>query len=146
MVAVDPYDRFNNPDDYPTIRYAEVLLTYAEAHLMNKGYDEEVKKALNDIRDRCGMPNVPENLSKQEAIDFLRNERRIELAVEGHRYNDVRRYGSDYCKKYLNGPSTAPNGYVVINKQWDDRMMLMPIPTSAMDTNPLLRDDQNPGY
>lgn len=146
MVAVDPYDRFNSPDDYPTIRYAEVLLTYAEAHLMNTAYDAEVKSALNDIRDRCGMPNVPENLSKQEAIDFLRNERRIELAVEGHRYDDVRRYGGEYCKKYLNGPSTAPNGYVVINKKWDDRMMLMPIPTSAMDVNPLLKEDQNPGY
>lgn len=146
MVAVEPYDRFNNPDDYPTIRYAEVLLTYAEAHLMNTGYDSEVRAALNDLRDRCGMPNVPETLSKQEAIDFLRNERRIELAVEGHRYDDVRRYGSEYCKKHLNGPSTAPNGYVVIDKKWDDRLMLMPIPTSAMDTNPLLKDDQNTGY
>lgn len=146
MVAIDPYDRFNSPDDYPTIRYAEVLLTFAEARLMNSGYDQEVRDALNDLRDRCGMPAVPENLSKQEAIDFIRNERRIELAVEGHRYDDVRRYGSEYCKKYLNGPSTAPNGYVVVNKKWDDRMMLMPIPTSAMDVNPLLKDDQNAGY
>lgn len=146
MVSNEPYNRFNSPDDYPTIRYAEVLLTYAESRLMNIGYDSEIKMVLNDIRDRCGMPNVPENLSKQDAIDFIRNERRIELAVEGHRFNDVRRYGSEYCKKYLNGPSTAPNGYVVVNKKWDDRMMLMPIPTSAMDVNPLLREDQNPGY
>lgn len=146
MVAVDPYDRFNSADDYPTIRYAEVLLTFAEAHLMNTGYDAEVRAVLNDLRDRCGMPDVPENLSKEEAIEFLRNERRIELAVEGHRYDDVRRYGSEYCKKYLNGPSTAPDGSVVVNKQWDDRLMLMPIPTSAIDSNPLLKDDQNPGY
>ncbi len=146
MVAVEPYDRFASPEDYPTIRYAEVLLTFAEARLMNTGYDAEVRAALNDLRDRCGMPNVPENLSKEEAINFLRNERRIELAVEGHRYDDVRRYGSEYCKKYLHGPSTAPDGSVVVNKQWDDRLMLMPIPTSAIDSNPLLKDDQNPGY
>lgn len=146
MVSIDPWDRFGSSDDYPVIRYAEVLLTFAEAHLMNTGYDAEVRAALNDIRDRCGMPPVPVNLSKEEAIIFLRNERRIELAVEGHRYDDVRRYGSEYCKKYLKGPSYAPNGSVVINKSWDDRLMLMPIPTGAMDVNPLLKDDQNPGY
>lgn len=146
LVSVDPYDRFNSSDDYPTIRYAEVLLTFAEAHLMNTGYDTQVRAVLNDLRDRCGMPNVPENLSKEEAINFLRNERRIELAVEGHRFDDVRRYGSEYCKQYLHGPSTAPDGSVVVNKQWNDRLMLMPIPTSAIDSNPLLKDDQNPGY
>lgn len=148
MVAWDPYTSspYGSADDYPTIRYAEVLLTFAEAHLMTAGYDDQVRAALNLLRDRCGMPNVPETLGKQEAIDFLRNERRIELAVEGHRFDDVRRYGSDYCQKYLNGPSTAPNGYVVINKKWDDRLMLMPIPTTAIDVNPLLKDDRNPGY
>ena len=36
--------------------------------------------------------------------------------------------------------------YVVIDKVWGDRLLLMPIPTSAMDVNPLLKDDQNPGY
>ncbi|MCC8170534.1 MAG: RagB/SusD family nutrient uptake outer membrane protein [Parabacteroides sp.] len=146
MVSVNPYNQSASPDDYPTIRYAEVLLTFAEAHLMNTGYDKEVRDALNDIRDRCGMPDVPAALSKDAAIDLLRNERRIELAGEGHRFDDVRRYGSTYCQHYLNGPSTAPNGHVVITKVWDDRLLLMPIPTSAIDTNPLLKDDQNPGY
>lgn len=148
MVAWEPYLQYpyGSADDYPVIRYAEVLLTFAEAHLMTTGYDDQVRSALNLLRDRCGMPGVPETLGKQEAIDFLRNERRIELAVEGHRFDDVRRYGSEYCRKYLDGSSTAPNGYVVINKKWDDRLMLMPIPTNAIDVNPLLKDDQNPGY
>ena len=148
MVSWNPYvaSPYGAAEDYPTIRYAEVLLTFAEAHLMTVGYDDQVRSALNLLRDRCGMPNVPVSLGTQEAIDFLRNERRIELAVEGHRYDDVRRYGSEYCNKYLNGPSTAPNGYMVINKKWDDRLMLMPIPTTAIDVNPLLKDDQNPGY
>lgn len=147
MVSWNPYNNFfGSSDDYPTIRYAEVLLTYAEAHLMNSGYDAEVCGALNQLRDRCGMPNVPTGLLKQEAIDFVRNERRIELAGEGHRFNDVRRYGSDYCKKYLNGPLVAIDGTVLLTKKWDDRMMLMPIPTGAIDVNPLLKDDQNPGY
>lgn len=144
MVSIDPYNRYDSSDDYPTIRYAEVLLTFAEARLMNQGYDLEVQSALNDIRDRSGMPDVPANLSSQDAIDFIRNERRIELAVEGHRYDDIRRYGNDYAEKHMNGPSTAPNGAVVINKKWNERLMLMPIPTSAKDVNPLL--GQNPGY
>ena len=148
MVAWKPYNYslYGSADDYPTIRYAEVLLTYAEARLMTTGYDDQVRAALNQLRDRCGMPDVPESLGKQEAINFLRNERRIELAVEGHRFDDVRRYGSDYCKEYLNGPSTAPDGSVVVNKTWNDRLLLMPIPTTAIDVNPLLKDDQNPGY
>ena len=91
------------------------------------------------------MPDVPESLGTQEAIDFLRKERRIELAVEGHRYDDVRRYGNEYCQKYLQGPSTAPNGAVVVDKKWNERLMLMPIPTTAIDVNPLLKEDQNPG-
>lgn len=148
MVAWEPYiaSVYGSADDYPTIRYAEVLLTFAEAHLMTTGYDDQVRFALNQLRDRCGMPDVPESLGTQEAIDFLRNERRIELAVEGHRYDDVRRYGNEYCQKYLQGPSTAPNGAVVVDKKWNERLMLMPIPTTAIDVNPLLKEDQNPGY
>lgn len=148
MVAWEPYKSgyYGSSNDYPTIRYAEVLLTFAEAHLMIKGYDDEVRSALNLLRKRCGMPDVPTSLGKQEAIDFVRNERRIELAVEGHRYDDIRRYGSEYCKKHMSGASTAPNGAIVVNKEWNDRLMLMPIPTSAIDVNPLLKDDQNPGY
>lgn len=148
MVTLNPYKEgyYGSSDDYPTIRYAEVLLTFAEARLMTTGWDEQVRAALNQIRNRCAMPDVPQVLTKQEAIDFIRNERRIELAVEGHRFDDVRRYGDEYCQKYLNGPSTAPDGSVVVNKKWDKRLLLMPIPTSAIDMNPLLKDDQNPGY
>lgn len=146
MVALSPYNLSNSPADYPVIRYAEVLLTFAEAHLLNKGWDTEVTGALNLLRDRCGMPDVPASMSKEEGLEFIRNERRIELAAEGHRFDDIRRYGSDYCKKVMNGPTYAPNGYTVINKVWNDRLMLMPIPQSAIDLNPLLKDDQNPGY
>lgn len=147
MVTLDPYDTWTAEEDYPVIRYAEVLLTYAEARIQNSGWDTEVQKALNDLRDRCGMPDVPTTMpSKEEALAFVRNERRIELAAEGHRFDDIRRYGNDYCSKAMNGPSYAPNGYVVINKVWDNRLMLMPIPQGAIDLNPLLKDDQNPGY
>lgn len=147
MVALQPYDSWANIEDYPTIRYAEVLLTYAEARIQTIGWDTEVQKVLNDLRDRCGMPNVPTTMSsKQEALNFVRNERRIELAGEGHRYDDIRRYGPAYCAEVMNGTSYAPNGYSVVTKSWNDRLMLMPIPQSAVDLNPLLLNDQNSGY
>lgn len=156
MVALTPYQGWQSSDDYPVIRYAEVLLTYAEARIQTKGWDNEVQKALNDLRDRCGMPNVPTSLGKEDALAFVRNERRIELAGEGHRYEDIRRYGKEYCSVVMNTTTYAPCGrydknkgwqhYTVIDKTWGDRLMLMPIPTGAIDNNPLLADDQNPGY
>ena len=158
LVSLTPYQGWMSVEDYPLIRYAEVLLTYAEARIQTKGWDDEVQEALNDLRDRCGMPNVPTSMpSKEEALDFVRNERRIELAAEGHRYDDIRRYGVEYCRKVMNGTTYAPcgsysatdgkwNQYTVIDKVWADRLILMPIPQSAIDVNPLLKDDQNPGY
>ena len=147
MVALEAYDTWAASHDYPVIRYAEVLLTYAEARIQTTGWDAQVTAALNELRDRCGMPDVPASISsKEEALNFVRNERRIELAGEGHRYDDIRRYGTDYCAEVMNGPSTAPCGKILINKIWDDRLMLMPIPQGAIDVNPLLKDDQNPGY
>lgn len=156
MVALTPYQGWQSADDYPVIRYAEVLLTYAEARIHNVGWDKEVQRALNDLRDRCGMPDVPASLGKDDALDFVRNERRIELAGEGHRYEDIRRYGKEYCSDVMNTTTYAPCGrydknngwqpYVVIDKTWGDRLMLMPIPTAAIDNNPLLADDQNVGY
>ncbi len=146
MVALEPYDTWTSSCDYPAIRYAEVLLTYAEARIQTTGWDSNVQSALNDLRDRCGMPDVPTSLSKEAALEFVRNERRIELAGEGQRFHDIRRYGEEYCQKYMNGTTYNPAGDVLVNKVWNSRLMLMPIPQSAIDYNPLLKDDQNPGY
>lgn len=46
------------------------LLTYAEARVQNNGWDEKVQHALNDLRDRCGMPNVPNSLSKMRLLSW----------------------------------------------------------------------------
>ncbi|MCD8292943.1 MAG: RagB/SusD family nutrient uptake outer membrane protein [Prevotellaceae bacterium] len=146
MVALEPYDDYNSPCDYPVIRYAEILLTFAEAHIYTTGWDNEAQEALNDLRDRCGMPQVPASLSKEEAIEFVRNERRIELAGEGQRFHDLRRYGEAYCEKYMNGVTYSPAGDLLVTKVWNPRLMLMPLPQEAIDFNPLMKNDQNPGY
>lgn len=146
MVALNSYLEDNSAVDYPVLRYAEVLLSFAEARIMTTGWDAEAQEAINKLRRRSGMPEAPKELSKDEAIDFIRNERRIELAGEGQRFFDIRRYGSDYANKVMNGKTLAPNGYKIVEKIWNDRLMLMPIPQSAIDLNPQLKDDQNPGY
>lgn len=72
------------------IRYADLLLMYAEAMFEDgQGGDTRALKALNDVRARQGV-----NMPAKPALtrDIIRNERRIELAFEGLRYNDLIRW------------------------------------------------------
>lgn len=133
--------------DYPCIRYAEILLIFAEAHTQTTGFDTQTQAALNELRDRCGMPNVPASLSKEAGLELIRNERRIELAGEGLRSDDLYRYSDDYWNKQMNNVNISmPDGEKIITMKWDSRMHLRPIPQTAIDLNPLLANDQNPGY
>lgn len=140
--------------DFPVIRLAEMLLIYAEAHTHTTGYDGTVTTELNKIRTRCGMPAVPNGLGKADAVNFIRRERRIELAGEGFRYFDIRLYedsnrnggvkGDQAASVVMNGQTYDPIGNLSANKVWADRLMYMPIPTGTMDRNPDI--EQNPGY
>ncbi|MDD2437242.1 MAG: RagB/SusD family nutrient uptake outer membrane protein, partial [Massilibacteroides sp.] len=76
---------------YKDFRLGEVVLSFAEA-AAEAGHLSEAYTAVNEIRARVGMPNLPEGLSKNELILRIHNERRVELALEGHRYFDVRRW------------------------------------------------------
>lgn len=75
-------------------RYAEVLLTYAEAKNEASGPESSVYEAIDEIRLRAGMPPVDRDRynTKEKLRDLIRNERRVELAVEGHRYFDILRW------------------------------------------------------
>ncbi len=74
-------------------RYAEVLLNYAEALNEAKGIPTaEAYDAVNEVRARAGMPNLPAGMSKEAFRERIRNERRVELAFEEHRFFDVRRW------------------------------------------------------
>ena len=140
--------------DFPLIRLPEMILIYAEAQTQTTAYDASVVSELNKLRQRCGMPSVPTGLGKEEAINFIRRERRIELAGEGFRYNDIRLYedpernggikGEQAASVVMQGDITDPVGNVGITKTWAPRLMLMPIPTNSIDKNPALK--QNTGY
>jgi hypothetical protein len=74
-------------------RLGEVILNFAEAAAENDKLNEAIE-AVNEIRNRVGMPDLPSSLSKEELILRIRNERRVELAFETQRYFDVRRWTS----------------------------------------------------
>ena len=76
---------------YYYMRYAEVLLIYAEAMAMQDNLPEALT-ALNKVRKRAGLPEVSAS-TKTEFMKLLRHERMIELAFEGHRFWDLRRWG-----------------------------------------------------
>ncbi len=134
--------------DFPVLRFAEILLIYAEATTEATGYDATVAAELNKLRERAGMPDVPVSFaSKADALAFIRQERRIELAGEGRRSQDITRYEEQYWIDHMGDvPVTAPNGDRVLTMKWNNRMRLKPVPVGAMDLNPALQGDQNPGY
>lgn len=141
-------------DDFPIIRLAEMLLIYAEAHTQNTGYDGTVTSALNELRDRCKMAHVPSGLGKEEAVNFIRRERRVELAGEGLRFFDIRLYedpernggikGDQAASVVMTGQAVDAVGSNSAKLVWAPRLMYLPLPTSSLDNNSALK--QNTGY
>jgi len=138
------------------IRYTEVVLNYAEA-CIGLGQDAEARQYINMIRKRAGMPEITE--SGQALVERYRNERRVELAFEDHRFFDVRRWMTapstfDNAKgieiRYpLNPDKTTSNTptFKVIDVQdrnWKDRAYFLPIKLDEMNKNKNLI--QNPLY
>jgi hypothetical protein len=80
--------------NWPLIRYAEVLLNYAESQNKAVGPDASVQAAVNQVRTRAGMPQVANNLTQGAMDTVIRHERRIELAFEDNRYWDAKRWGT----------------------------------------------------
>lgn len=101
--------KYNDPDQYAwelktpfiLMRYAEILLTYAEAKIELNQIDATVIDAINAVRRRSGQPNII--LSNQAKLrQLVRRERAVEFATEGLRLFDIRRWG--IVEQILNGP------------------------------------------
>jgi DNA-binding phage protein len=73
------------------MRLAEMYLNLAEALNEANGPSAEVYAALDVIRSRSGMPNVPRNMDQAALRNYIENERSVELYLENHRYFDVKR-------------------------------------------------------
>ena len=151
--AIDhQFERQRTP--WRQMRYAEILLNYAEACL-ELGEEEEAKTYINMIRSRAGMPNVPAGESGEALMDRYRNERRIELAYEKHRFFDIRRWmiapeaQSENAKgvdiRYALGSDTPTYSIIdVRDMAWDDKAYFLPILLDEINRNENLV--QNPLY
>ncbi len=130
--------------DFYLIRYAEVLLTRAEA-LVETGNLTGARELINQIRERVSMPTVEDvegtSLTQDEMRDVVRHERRVELALEGLRFMDLKRWGE--IEEGINRASADPVGpydpvYLGVRSE------TFPIPQSELDVNENLI--QNPAW
>src|SRR5690606_25013057 len=120
-----PFLPNDSDDNWPVIRYADVLLLYAEAlNETNNGPDQTAYDIINAIRDRADLSPMS-NLSYEQFRLSLENERRVELAFEGHRWFDLLRYGRAI-------ELMTDKGYAIQSP----RDLLFPIPQSQIDVNP----------
>jgi len=164
------------PDDFsasqtvpwPFIRYTEMALNYAEASA-ELGQEQEARDWINKIRFRVGMPAT--TASGAELMDLIRNERRLELVYEEHRFYDGRRWlmgeqlgrgikainiigmlkpGATPHVPYRHDKSRYTYTYEVFDntenetRVWLDKMYYRPISRDEIQRNELLV--QNPGY
>jgi hypothetical protein len=136
-----------------TFRLAEFYLNYAEC-LLNlndkSGFTMTATQAINTVRKRAGLTDLTD---AEVTLDACKKERFVELAFEGHRFFDVRRWkeGENYFKTIYgleitkSGDELSSNKKVVQNRQWDEnKMNLFPIPQSEILKAGNL--DQNPGW
>ena len=150
-------------------RYAEVLLTYAEAENELNGPSAKVYDLLNQIRNRVGMPDLDQSKYGTQSTlrELIRRERSVELAGEGLRRADILRWkdanGKMVAETVLNGPLTRIIGTVdhsgtdpytratitrtdelIENRSFAVHNRYFPMAQSDMDANPNL--NQNTGY
>lgn len=159
-VSLDPVKPNKIEHHYILFRYAEILLNYAEAMNEWKGPDatEEgcpitARVALNQVRTSATMDDVVA-AGQTDFRTKVRNERRVELALEGHRFYDIRRWkiaGNDEVRNLYGvkitkgGDDTFSFEKVLIQKMyWANKMYLFPYPQNELYMNPNL--EQNPEW
>lgn len=159
------HNKGNANRNYPVFRYAETLLTYAEAmNEYNTAPTQEVYDAVNQVRARVSMPPLPitDGDRTQEGMrKRIRNEWRVEFAFENHRFWDVRRWliGTKVDNGPVYGLNARPSDeeleatgldvkskaaglavfykkVVVQDRVFTDKHYLMPLPQDEIDKNP----------
>lgn len=152
------------------LRYAEVLLTYAEAKIEANDIDNSVYEAINAVRNRVDMPDVPMGSSRDELRKAVRVERKSEFAFEGLRLYDIRRWkiaekvmsgnllgripkgllasapeiDENGSPSYSNVPNVADMRVIEVRIFDKNRDYYWPIPQIEIEVNPAI--GQNNGY
>lgn len=150
-----PENKVQNKHHWIVYRFAEAVMTYAEA--ANEYFDSPsasdadlhitAMEALNRIRTNAGMPEVSAS-NPNEFREAVRREWRVEFAFEDHRFWDVRRWKIGAATQTgIDGVKIVGNEYGRFNVEsrvWADRMNLYPIPQKEVFCNPKLT--QNTGW
>jgi hypothetical protein len=143
------------------IRYAEILLMYAESKIETNSIDASVYDALDQVRTRAGMPAVDKAVYSSQAKlrELVRRERRVELAMEGLRWFDICRWkiGTQVMagKVYgaLEGKVSQADGTLALTSKRIEvetrvfdpaKNYVWPIPQEVIDATPAIQ--QNPNY
>lgn len=156
-------DIWNVGLNFMVIRYAEILLSYAEAKIEAGQIDASVYEAVDKVRTRAGMPAVDRTIYNNQAAlrTLIRRERRVEFALEGLRWYDIQRWkiGPEVIKGQVTGslkgtvdPNTGaltlnPSARITVGspRNFDPaKHYLWPIPQKEIDLNKNLK--QNPNY
>jgi hypothetical protein len=163
---LEPYTWGGLYQDAPILRYAEVLLIYAEAKIeLGNITQPELDKSVNLLRAKAGVAPMT---SERATIAEIRRERRVELAFEGFRYDDLMRWkmGSvlsepvlgvkfntndfpNFNNEYVFGANLFLNdeGYVISNETYvfdESKHYFYPVPFNELSLNPNLK--QTPGW
>ena len=116
-------------------------------------YNMSAREAVNQIRGRTNisLPGFPSDITEKDFVKRLKNERRVELAFEGHRFWDVRRWKELGQTVNIYGVKITKNNEVISYEKFlletravTDNMYFYPIPNTERFKNPNLR--QNPGW
>lgn len=127
---------YRSPNNWRYIRYADVLLMYAEA-LNAEGQTAAAYEHVNRVRNRAGLPDLADTgMDQDEFLEQIKHERITELSGEGHRWNDLARWGD-----LGTGIANRDNGFANFDVGRDE---LLPIPQTDRDINPNLV--QNPNW
>ena len=140
-----------SPMNYRLIRCSDVLLMYAEAALESGKDMNAAKECLNIVRGRVGMAQFPNYNgyadNKDDLRKAIRHERRVELAMEGHRWFDLCRWGIAYDVMDKDNGSYGKNESEAARREMASfvkgKHELFPIPAEEINLNPM---SQNPGY
>lgn len=137
---------YGGGQNYILFRYAEILLNFAEA-AFKLGKTEEARGYINQVRRRPSV-NMPEIPAGGLTMEKIMHERNIELAFEGTRLWDIRRWkmGPQYLGSVLKGISiiqtgSEPRQYTettVVQRNFTDRLYLFPIYQAEVEKNPAL--------
>lgn len=137
------------------MRYAEVQLIYAEAKIALDQIDQSVYDAINAVRQRpdVNMPAISSGKTQEDLTTIVRHERLVELAFEGQRFFDIRRWeiagdvmpGKVYGMTYKDAQGNLQTVEVPAwTNTWSDRNYLWPVPQAERDLNDQL--GQNPDW